>query len=95
MSAGTSTGASGQKSLRTVTGEVISTKMDKTIAVTIGRVVKHSVYGKYIRRTTKVLAHDEENSCNKGDVVSIAECRPYSKRKAWRVVEILERAEEE
>ena len=69
MSVGTSTGASEQKSLRTVTGEVISTKMDKTIAVSISRVVKHSVYGKYIRRTTKVLAHDEENSCNKGDVV--------------------------
>jgi len=78
---------------RTVTGRVVSDKMDKTIAVSIGRVVKHPVYGKYIRRTTKVLAHDEENACNEGDFVSIVECRPQSKRKAWRVVEILERAE--
>lgn len=82
-----------QQALRTVTGEVVSNKMDKTAAVSISRVVKHPLYGKYIRRTTKVLAHDEENACNEGDVVSIAECRPLSKRKAWRVVEILERAD--
>jgi len=82
-----------QKALRTVTGEVISNKMDKTASVSISRVVKHPLYGKYIRRTSKVLVHDEDNSCNEGDVVSIAECRPFSKRKAWRVVEILERAD--
>lgn len=81
------------KALRTVTGEVVSNKMDKTASVSISRVVKHPLYGKYIRRTTKVLVHDEGNACNKGDVVSIAECRPFSKRKAWRVVEILERAD--
>jgi small subunit ribosomal protein S17 len=85
--------AKDQKTLRTLTGEVVSNKMDKTASVSISRVVKHPLYGKYIRRTTKVLAHDEENACNKGDVVSIAECRPISKRKAWRVVEILERAD--
>lgn len=82
-----------QKVLRTVTGEVVSSKMDKTASVSISRVVKHPLYGKYIRRTTKILVHDEDNSCKEGDVVSIAECRPFSKRKAWRVVEILERAE--
>ena len=82
-----------QKVLRTVTGEVVSSKMDKTASVSISRVVKHPLYGKYIRRTTKILVHDEDNSCKEGDVVSIAECRPLSKRKAWRVVEILERAE--
>jgi small subunit ribosomal protein S17 len=82
-----------QKILRTVTGEVVSSKMDKTASVSISRVVKHPLYGKYIRRTTKILVHDEDNVCKEGDVVSIAECRPFSKRKAWRVVEILERAE--
>ena len=82
-----------QKVLRTVTGEVVSSKMDKTASVSISRVVKHPLYGKYIRRTTKILVHDEDNACKEGDVVSIAECRPFSKRKAWRVVEILERAE--
>jgi small subunit ribosomal protein S17 len=82
-----------QNVLRTVTGEVVSSKMDKTASVSISRVVKHPLYGKYIRRTTKVLVHDEDNSCKEGDVVSIAECRPISKRKAWRVVEILERAD--
>lgn len=93
MSERTEKNTEGQKSLRTVTGEVISNKMDKTASVSISRVVKHPLYGKYIRRTTKVLVHDEDNACNTGDVVSIAECRPFSKRKAWRVVEILERAE--
>jgi small subunit ribosomal protein S17 len=82
-----------QEALRVVTGEVVSSKMDKTASVSISRVVKHPLYGKYIRRTTKILVHDEDNSCKEGDVVSIAECRPISKRKAWRVVEILERAD--
>jgi len=93
MSEQTGKDARTQKTLRTVTGEVVSNKMDKTASVSISRVVKHPLYGKYIRRTTKVLAHDEENACSEGDVVSIAECRPLSKRKAWRVVEILERAD--
>jgi small subunit ribosomal protein S17 len=78
--------------LRTVTGTVVSTGMDKTIAVTIERKVKHPLYGKYLRRTTKLLAHDEANECNLGDTVAITECRPYSKRKSWRLVEIVKRA---
>jgi small subunit ribosomal protein S17 len=90
---GSDSGTPEQKRLRTMTGQVVSDKMDKTISVSINRVVKHPVYGKYISRTTKVLAHDEDNTCNAGDVVSIAECKPFSKRKAWRVVEVLERAE--
>ena len=82
-----------EKKVRKVAGRVISSKMDKTISVSVERLVRHPVYGKYIRRTTKFLAHDEENACNEGDVVSVVECRPYSKNKSWRVVEILERAE--
>jgi small subunit ribosomal protein S17 len=82
-----------EKKMRTVTGRVVSDKMDKSISVLIARVVKHPLYGKYLRRSTKVLVHDEENSCHAGDVVSITECRPLSKRKAWRLVEVLERGE--
>ena len=82
-----------EKTMRTVTGRVVSDKMDKSVSVQISRVVKHPLYGKYLRRSTKVLVHDEENTCNAGDVVSITECRPFSKRKAWRLVEVLERAE--
>jgi small subunit ribosomal protein S17 len=82
-----------EKTKRTVTGRVVSNKMDKTVSVMIPRVVKHPVYGKYLRRSTKVLVHDEQNTCHAGDVVSISECRPFSKRKAWRLVEVLERAE--
>jgi small subunit ribosomal protein S17 len=93
MSVNISEEVAGQKSVRKVSGQVVSDKMDKTIAVSIQRVVKHPVYGKYIRRTSKVLAHDEDNSCKTGDVVAISECKPRSKRKAWRVVEILKRAE--
>ena len=77
---------------RTVTGHVVSDKMDKTISVSVERLIKHPVYGKYIRRTTKVMAHDESNQCKAGDKVTIAECRPMSKNKAWQVVEVLERA---
>lgn len=79
--------------LRKITGKVVSSSMDKTIAVSVERLEKHPVYGKYIRRTTKLLAHDEDNTCAEGDVVSIAECRPVSKRKSWRVVDVIERAE--
>ncbi len=87
------TNATAEKNIRTVTGRVVSNKMDKTISVLISRVVKHPIYGKYLRRSTKVLVHDEQNTCNAGDVVSITECRPFSKRKAWRLIEVLERAE--
>lgn len=77
---------------RTVLGRVVSSKADKTISVYVERRVSHPLYGKYIRRSTRLLAHDEENACSEGDVVSIAECRPLSKRKSWRLHEIIERA---
>ena len=78
---------------RTQTGRIVSNKMDKSVSVLIERQIKHALYGKYIKRSTKVLAHDEENSCGEGDKVIIAECRPLSKSKSWRVIEILERAQ--
>jgi small subunit ribosomal protein S17 len=81
-----------EKRLRTVTGKVVSSKMDKTVTVLVERLVKHPMYGKYLRRSTKFKAHDEENTCNEGDVVTIAECRPISKNKSWRLVEIVGRA---
>jgi len=77
---------------RTKTGRVTSNKADKTITVMLERQVKHPLYGKYIKRSIKVHAHDEENSCGEGDLVTISECRPLSKTKSWRIVEILERA---
>jgi small subunit ribosomal protein S17 len=77
---------------RALTGRVVSTKMDKTISVAIERLVKHPQYGKYIRRTTKLLAHDENNECNAGDTVSIAPCRPLSRRKSYTLVRVVERA---
>jgi small subunit ribosomal protein S17 len=91
--ASTTATAVGGKTTRTVTGRVVGSKMDKTIAVSIERKVKHPVYGKYIKRTTKVLAHDEGNECQEGDKVIISECRPLSRRKSWRLVEVVERAE--
>ena len=78
---------------RTKTGRVVSSKADKTVTVLLERQVKHPLYGQYIKRSTKVHAHDEENSCGEGDLVTISECRPLSKTKSWRVVEILERAQ--
>jgi len=80
------------KVLRTVVGRVISNKMDKSITVRVDRQVKHPLYGKFIRRSTKLHVHDPENACNEGDTVTIAECRPISKTKTWRLVEIVERA---
>ena len=80
------------KKLHTVEGRVVSNKMDKTVTVLVERQVKHPLYGKYIRRSTKLHAHDEENTCNEGDVVRVSECRPLSKTKNWRVVEIITRA---
>ncbi len=77
---------------RTIFGRVVSDKMDKTVSVAIERLIKHPVYGKYIRRTSKVMAHDAANECKLGDRVAIAECRPISKNKAWAVVNIVERA---
>ncbi len=81
-----------QEKIRTLTGRVVSNKMDKTITVRVDRLVKHPLYGKYIKRSTKLLAHDEENQCREGDLVAITSCRPLSKRKAWTLVKILERA---
>jgi small subunit ribosomal protein S17 len=78
---------------RTLSGRVISDKMDKTITVAIERLVKHPVYGKYVRRTTKLHAHDEHNECRTGDLVTIRQCRPLSKTKAWTLVAVLERAQ--
>ena len=80
------------KATRTLTGQVVSSKMNKTIAVAIERVVRHPTYGKYIRRTTKLLAHDENGEAREGDTVRIAPCRPLSRRKSWRLVAVLERA---
>ncbi len=80
------------KEARTVSGKVVSDKMDKTITVLIERRVKHPIYGKYMSKSSKLKAHDEENSCNIGDVVTIAESRPLSKSKTWTLVKIEERA---
>jgi small subunit ribosomal protein S17 len=88
----TEAAVSEETKIRTVTGKVTSNKMDKTISVSVERKVKHPLYGKYMRRSTKFMAHDEDNTCNEGDVVTISECRPFSKNKSWRLVEVLERA---
>jgi small subunit ribosomal protein S17 len=74
------------------TGVVVSNKMDKTIAVNVERRLMHPLYGKFVKRSKKFFAHDEENTCNIGDVVRIMETRPLSKNKRWRLVEIVERA---
>lgn len=80
------------KTKRTVTGKVISNKMDKTITVMVERKVKHPVYGKYIKRSTKLHAHDASNECNEGDTVTVVACRPLSKSKKWMLENIVERA---
>jgi small subunit ribosomal protein S17 len=80
---------------RLLMGKVVSNKMDKTIAVSVERLVKHPTYGKYIRRTTKLLAHDEANECKEGDTVSIKPCRPMSRRKSWVLVSVVQRARAE
>jgi small subunit ribosomal protein S17 len=77
---------------RTLTGAVSSEAMDKTITVVIERKIKHPVYGKYIKRSTKLHVHDEKNECGKGDIVVIEQCRPMSKTKSWRLVKIVEKA---
>jgi len=79
------------KVTKTLTGKVVSAKMQKTISVLIQRYVPHATYGKYQRRTTQLLAHDENNESRTGDLVSIEECRPLSRHKSWRLVKVLER----
>lgn len=78
--------------IRTQQGRVISDKMDKSIVVAIERKVKHPLYGKFIKRTTKLHVHDENNECGIGDTVEIKECRPLSKTKSWMLVRIVEKA---
>ncbi len=79
-----------ERATNTMVGRVISNKMDKTITVLLERQVKHPLYGKFIRRSTKIHAHDEENVCSEGDTVMIAQCRPVSKTKSWKLVKVLE-----
>ena len=81
-----------EKKLRTVSGKVLSNKMDKTATVLIERKVKHPLYGKYIKRSTKLHVHDENNECGIGDTVTITECRPMSKTKSWALVEVVSKA---
>jgi small subunit ribosomal protein S17 len=80
------------KTERVLTGRVVSNKMDKTITVYIERKVKHPLYGKFVKRSTKLHAHDESNQCAEGDVVTIRQCRPISKSKKWQLVDIIEKA---
>jgi small subunit ribosomal protein S17 len=79
------------KGARTLTGRVVSTKMQKTIAVEVERLIKHPTYGKFIRRTTKLLAHDENGASQEGDLVIITPCRPMSRHKSWRLLEVVEK----
>lgn len=81
-----------EKIARSISGLVISNKMDKTVTVLVERLEKHPLYKKYIRKSTKLHAHDESNDCNEGDTVQIEECRPLSKSKSWRVIEVVSRA---
>ncbi len=81
-----------EQTVRTLTGRVVSDKMDKTITVLVERRVPHPLYKKYVRRSTKMHAHDENNDCHIGDMVSIEQCRPIAKSKAWRLHEVIERA---
>ena len=81
-----------EQKIRTVQGRVVSDKMDKSITVAVERKVKHPIYGKFIKRTTKLHAHDETNQCNIGDVVTVRECRPISKSKTWTLVDIVSKA---
>ncbi len=82
-----------EKVARALTGKVVSDKMDKTITVLVERQVKHPLYGKYVKRSTKLHAHDENNECQMGDKVTIEETRPLSKSKSWTLVKILEKAQ--
>jgi small subunit ribosomal protein S17 len=80
------------KGARRLTGRVVSDKMHKTIAVEIERLVRHPAYGKFVRRTTRLLAHDENGTCKAGDLVVITPCRPMSRHKSWRLLEVVEKA---
>jgi len=88
----TDTTSEKKQAARQLTGKVVSNKMQKTIAVLIERYVPHPEYGKYQRRTTQLLAHDENNESREGDVVAIEECRPLSRHKSWRLVKVVKRA---
>lgn len=81
-----------EQKIRTVQGRVVSNKMDKTITVVVERFVKHPIYGKFMKRSTKLHAHDEDNVCNQGDTVTLRECRPLSKNKSWMLVDVVEKA---
>ncbi len=81
-----------EKVLRTQTGSVISDRMDKTVTVLIERKVKHPLYGKFVKKSTKLHVHDENNECSMGDTVQIKECRPLSKTKSWTLVKVVEKA---
>lgn len=85
--------AKDSKSIRTVAGRVISNKMDRTVTVLVERRVKHPLYGKFIRRSTKLHVHDQDNVCNEGDEVLITECRPISKTKTWTLVKVVKKAD--
>ena len=88
----TSENQTASKAARTLTGEVVSDKMDRTVVVMVERLEKHVLYKKYVRRSSKIHAHDENNECKIGDTISIEQCRPMSKTKAWRLHSIIERA---
>lgn len=79
---------------KTLLGRVVSDKMDKTIAVRVDRLIKHPLYGKYVRRFTRLMAHDEDNVCRTGDLVVLEASRPISRHKAWKLREVISRAEE-
>jgi len=81
-----------EKRTRTATGKVVSNRMDKTITVMVERRVKHPVYGKYITRSSKIHAHDEQNQCGIGDTVTVTESKPISKHKTWKLLEVVESA---
>ena len=85
--------AQAAKNSKTLVGRVVSDKMNKSIVVMIERKVQHPLYGKYVRKSTKLSAHDENNECQEGDTVAIAECRPISKNKSWRLDRIIEKAQ--
>ena len=77
--------------IRTIQGRVVSDRMDKSIVVAVERMVKHPIYGKFVKRTTKLHTHDENNECSNGDLVEIRECRPLSKKKSWLLVKVIEK----
>ena len=81
-----------QRGERVLTGRVVSNTMNKTIAVLVERLVRHETYGKFLRRSTKLLAHDESNDAREGDTVTITPCRPLSRRKSWRLLAVVQRA---